>query len=151
MIQDYSKCDFDPASADILPNRKNKRRSNRQAWGAAASCSWCIRRKIGMRRSAFALASRSRRPDTRGRTREQPRSLHDYLWTTEDQTNYFEGQFTGRTAVAFCRPSFLPSSLFLLFRTFFTCIWYDIVPDMQQLRYDIVPRTELLSLFSSHD
>jgi hypothetical protein len=28
----------------------------------------------------------------------------------------------------------------------FTCFWYDIVPIMHQLRYDIVPRTELLSL-----
>ena len=33
----------------------------------------------------------------------------------------------------------------------FTCFWYDIVPDIQQSRYDIVPRTELLSFFSSHD
>ena len=61
VIQHYSKCDFASASADILPNRKNKRRSSRQAWGGAASRSWCIRRKTGMRRSAFALASRSRR------------------------------------------------------------------------------------------
>jgi hypothetical protein len=31
----------------------------------------------------------------------------------------------------------------------FTCFWYDIVSVIYQLRYDIVPRTEILSLFSS--
>src|SRR5262245_8536493 len=33
----------------------------------------------------------------------------------------------------------------------FTCFRYHLVPVMQQLRYHIVPRTELLSLFSSHE
>src|SRR5260221_7317543 len=83
VIQHHSRCDFHPASADILPNRKNKRHSSRLAWDAAASCSESIHRKIGTRRSASSRASRNPKPGTRAPIQEELRSYPIQLWTAD--------------------------------------------------------------------
>jgi hypothetical protein len=66
--------DFRPASGGILPNRKNKRRSSRQALDAEAFGSYSIRKKIGMHRSASFLVWRNRRQGTRTQSQEELRS-----------------------------------------------------------------------------
>jgi hypothetical protein len=72
VIQHHSRCDFHPASADILRNRKNKRHSSQS-----------IRRKIGTRRSALALAPRSRKQGTQAQIQEELRSYPIQWWTEE--------------------------------------------------------------------
>src|SRR5258708_38951307 len=128
VIQRQNRCDFRPASADILPNRKNKTHSSRQPWGAGASCNESIRRKIGMRQSASFLASRTRKQGTQARIQEELRSYPRFscgqrkdnprpqsLWLAfrcslyQDQTKCW--RFSCRNLLS--RP--LPPALFLVF------------------------------------
>lgn len=61
-------------SADTLRNRTSKRHSSHRASGAALPRSSCIRRKIGMRRSASFRCKRSRNAGMSGRIRARWRS-----------------------------------------------------------------------------
>jgi hypothetical protein len=69
---------FSPCIGDILPNRKNKRRSNRRVWGEAQLGSQCIRRKIGKSQLASFRVGEAANRGIQTRIPEEARSCKDF-------------------------------------------------------------------------